>query len=63
MLPVQLLEKSDVLRKLMPQDLMLEVDQFSSSQTAKGAKYLAYVAGIAHARQMEPGAVRSEERV
>jgi uncharacterized protein (DUF2252 family) len=58
MLPVQLLGKSAVLRELMPQDLKLEVDQFSSGEALKAAKYLAYVVGRAHARQMDPEAVR-----
>ena len=58
MLPVHLLGKSAVLRELMPQDLKLEVDQFSSAEAMKAAKYLAYVVGLAHARQMEREAIR-----
>ena len=58
MLPVRLLGKAAVMRELMPQDLKLEIDQFSSAQATKAAKYLAYVVGIAHARQMEREAVR-----
>jgi uncharacterized protein (DUF2252 family) len=58
MLPVQLLEKSAVLRELMPQDLKLEVDQFSSGEAMKAARYLAYVVGHAHARQMTREEVR-----
>ena len=58
MVPVRLLGKSAVLRELLPQDLKLEVDQFSSNQAMKAAKYLAYVVGLAHAGQMEREAVR-----
>ena len=39
-------------RELMPQDLKLEVDQFSRGQAVKAARYLAFVVGKAHARQL-----------
>lgn len=40
-------------RELAPQDLKLEVGQFSSGgQAVKAARYLAFVVGRAHARQM-----------
>lgn len=41
------------IRELSPQDLKLEVAQFSSSQAVKAARYLASVVGTAHARQMD----------
>lgn len=39
-------------RELMPQDLKLEIEQFSTSQAVKAARYLAFVVGKAHARQL-----------
>lgn len=39
-------------RELMPQDLKLEVDQFTTEQATKAAHYLAFVVGKAHARQL-----------
>ena len=53
MLPARLGDRSVVIRELMPQDLKLEVDQFSSAEAAKAARYLAYVVGRAHALQMD----------
>ncbi|MEJ5976628.1 DUF2252 family protein [Novosphingobium sp. PS1R-30] len=52
MLATCLLGQPIVLRELMPQDLKLEVDQFSRAEATKAARYLAYVVGVAHARQM-----------
>jgi uncharacterized protein (DUF2252 family) len=46
-------ERSLFIRELAPQDLKLEVNQFSQSQAAKAAHYLAFVVGKAHARQMD----------
>ena len=48
-----------VVRELMPQDLKLEVDQFSRGEAAKAARYLAHVVGLAHARQMDAPTRRS----
>ena len=42
-----------VLRELAPQDLKLEVDQFSRAEAVQAARYLAYVVGRAHARQLD----------
>lgn len=42
-----------VLRELMPQDLKLEIDQFSSGEATRAARHLAYIVGVAHARQMD----------
>ena len=51
--------RSLFVRELSPQDLKLEVDQFSDSQAIKASHYLAFVVGRAHARQMD-GAARRE---
>jgi uncharacterized protein (DUF2252 family) len=48
-----LLGKPMVVRELMPQDLKLEIDQFTREEAVIAARYLAYVVGIAHARQMD----------
>jgi uncharacterized protein (DUF2252 family) len=53
MLPVHLLGKPVVMRELAPQDLKLDVDQFSRSEAVRAAHYLAYVVGKAHGRQMD----------
>ncbi len=42
-----------IVRELAPQDLKLEIDQFSRDQAVIAARYLAYVVGRAHARQMD----------
>jgi uncharacterized protein (DUF2252 family) len=49
----RLLGKPVVVRELMPQDLKLEIDQFSRRQAIAAARYLANVVGRAHARQMD----------
>lgn len=53
MLPVTVMDHPMVLRELMPQDLKLEFEQFSRAQAPKAARYLAYVVGKAHARQLD----------
>ena len=53
MIAAKLLERSVFIRELAPQDLKLEVDQFSHGQAVKAARYLAHVVGKAHARQMD----------
>jgi uncharacterized protein (DUF2252 family) len=53
MIATKLLGKPVVLRELAPQDLKLEVDQFSRDEAIEAARYLAYVVGIAHGRQMD----------
>jgi uncharacterized protein (DUF2252 family) len=53
----RLLGKPVVVRELMPQDLKLEIDQFSHREATAAARYLANVVGRAHARQMD-GATR-----
>jgi uncharacterized protein (DUF2252 family) len=59
MMPVRMLDRSLFIRELAPQDLKLEVDQFNHSQAVKAARYLAFVVGKAHARQIDPDS-RSE---
>ena len=53
MMPIRLLGRSLFIRELAPQDLKLEVDQFNHAQAVKAARYLAFVVGKAHARQMD----------
>jgi uncharacterized protein (DUF2252 family) len=52
MIPARLLGKPVVLRELAPQDLKIEVEQFSQKEAIRAAQYLAYVVGMAHARQL-----------
>jgi len=53
MIAARLLGRSVFLRELAPQDLKLEVNQFTQGQAVKAARYLACVVGRAHARQMD----------
>ncbi|EIZ80557.1 hypothetical protein WSK_0836 [Novosphingobium sp. Rr 2-17] len=55
MIPVRMMDRSLFIRELSPQDLKLEVSQFTEKQSAKVARYLAFVVGKAHARQMDYG--------
>lgn len=52
MIPARLLGRSVVLRELKPQDLKIEVEQFSSREASRAAEYLGYVVGRAHGRQI-----------
>jgi uncharacterized protein (DUF2252 family) len=52
MAATELLGQAVFVRELAPQDLKLEVDQFSRQEAIKAARYLAHVVGKAHARQM-----------
>ena len=61
MIAARLLRRSVFLRELAPQDLKIEVDQFTQRQAVKAARYLAAVVGKAHARQMDRAA-RAEWR-
>lgn len=58
MVPVRMLDRSLFVRELAPQDLKLEVEQFSESQAARAAHYLAFVVGKAHARQLDDASRR-----
>ncbi len=53
MVPATLLSVPVVLRELAPQDLKIEVEQFSRKEAIASSGYLAYVVGIAHARQLD----------
>ena len=53
MIAARLLGKPVFIRELAPQDLKLEVEQFTETQAVKAARYLSYVVGKAHARQMD----------
>ncbi|MDB5674322.1 MAG: hypothetical protein JWM65_1304 [Sphingomonas bacterium] len=53
MVAARLLGKSVFIRELAPQDLKLEVAQFSRGEAVKAAQYLAFVVGRAHAQQMD----------
>ncbi|HTB28007.1 MAG TPA: DUF2252 family protein [Steroidobacteraceae bacterium] len=53
MMASKLLERSVVIRELMPQDLKLEIDQLSRKEAVNSARYLAEVVGKAHSRQMD----------
>jgi uncharacterized protein (DUF2252 family) len=53
MLPVRMLDRSLFIRELAPQDLKIEIDQFNQAEAVRSARYLAFVVGKAHARQMD----------
>ena len=55
MMAADLLGRPVILRELAPQDLKLEIDQFSRTEAVHAARYLAYVVGRAHARQLDEG--------
>jgi uncharacterized protein (DUF2252 family) len=53
MLPFKFLNRSVVMRELLPQDLKLEMDQLTRTEAVVAARYLASVVGRAHASQMD----------
>ena len=53
MLPARLMDRSVVVRELLPQDLKLEMDQLTAEEACHAANFLAGVVGRAHARQMD----------
>ena len=59
MIAARLLGRPVVLRELMPQDLKLEIDQFSRAEAVRAAHFLTYVVGLGHGRQMAPDARRA----
>ena len=63
MMAVRMSGHSLFIRELAPQDLKLEIDQFSQSQAVVAARYLAFVVGKAHARQMDASARAEWETV
>ena len=62
MMAGRLLDKSIILRELMPQDLKIEIDRLDREQAKAIARYLAGVVGQAHARQMDGQMRRSWSR-
>lgn len=52
-IPVRMGGRSFFIRELAPQDLKLEIEQFSKGEAVRAARYLAFVVGKAHARQMD----------
>jgi uncharacterized protein (DUF2252 family) len=52
MIAARLLDKSVIIRELMPQDLKLEVNGLTQTKAMALAAYLAGVVGRAHGRQM-----------
>jgi uncharacterized protein (DUF2252 family) len=59
MLAAQCLDRSLIVRELMPQDLKLEIEHLTIEEAAKAAFFLAVVVGKAHARQMQKSDRRS----
>jgi uncharacterized protein (DUF2252 family) len=59
MLAAGLMEKSVVLRELLPQDLKLEMDRLTRDEIVASARFLAGVVGKAHSRQMDEAACKS----
>jgi uncharacterized protein (DUF2252 family) len=59
MMAARLLDKSVVVRELMPQDLKIEINRLSRQEAMDLARYLAGVVGRAHCRQMESGQRRA----
>jgi uncharacterized protein (DUF2252 family) len=53
MAAARLLDRSVVLRELMPQDLKIEIDRLTQDEAMHVARYLAGVVGRAHGRQMD----------
>lgn len=49
----QFLNKSVVVRELLPQDLKIELEQLTPDEAMRAARFLATVVGRAHARQMD----------
>lgn len=48
-----LMGRSVVLREMLPQDIKLEIDELSQEDAMSVARYLAFIVGKAHARQMD----------
>lgn len=52
-------DRSVILRELLPQDLKLEIEQINQREAMEVARYLAFVVGRAHSRQMDGAARRA----
>jgi len=61
MIATSILDHAMVMRELMPQDLKIEIAQFTHGEAVRAAGYLAWVVGHAHARQLS-AAARAEWR-
>lgn len=59
MVAERFLEHGVFIRELLPQDLKLELYQMSIEEAIRMSRYLAYVVGCAHARQMDDGTRKS----
>lgn len=59
MLAARIGSASVFIRELKPQDLKLELEQFSRGEAVRAARYLAFVVGKAHARQMDASSRRA----
>jgi uncharacterized protein (DUF2252 family) len=53
MIASHLMRRSVFIRELLPQDLKIELEQFSRGEAKKAARHLAFIVGRAHARQMD----------
>ena len=62
MVAATLLGRPMFLRELMPQDLKIEVEQFTRGEAVRAAGYLAWVVGHAHARQLSATARKAWRR-
>jgi uncharacterized protein (DUF2252 family) len=59
MIAERFLEHGVFIRELLPQDLKLELNRMSIDEAIRMSRYLAYVVGCAHARQMDDGTRKS----
>jgi uncharacterized protein (DUF2252 family) len=59
MLAATLQGRPVVLRELLPQDLKLEIEQIGETEAMEVARYLGFIVGQAHARQMDKATRRS----
>jgi uncharacterized protein (DUF2252 family) len=59
MLATHMLEKSMVVRELMPQDIKFDMSRLTQGEAIEVAQYLALVVGRAHWRQMDQGTRRA----
>jgi uncharacterized protein (DUF2252 family) len=54
MLAARFMDKTVILRELLPQDLKLELERIDNEETVATAHFLAAVVGKAHGRQLNP---------
>ena len=62
MMAERLLDQSVFVRELLPQDLKLEIEQLTRQEAMRAARYLAFVVGSAHRRQMDAAIRRTWRR-